>query len=336
MNTCEALERLAPPASRLENLLGATECSRLERLEQKLRTVSGPGPVEAICGDLFRAGGKRLRALAALVVARSLDLPIDQALGIAEVVELTHGASLLHDDVIDEADTRRGQIAARRRWSNTLSVLGGNHLLLRSFDAARSLESELVLEAHLRVLDELLAAEVGQHLSKREASADIETYLSIARGKTGALFAFACEAPALCAGQELTASRLREFGLSYGVAFQVADDLRDLLLLDPSKPALLDLADGVMSLPLRLAAQEDPDLGAQLFAAVDHRPDSGLIERLGAQARQTSATRRSIEIARTHLGRAQAALTATALDLSPLIGIVSWLEYQLTDLERSP
>src|SRR5512133_3770364 len=123
MNASDALARLAPQDGRLVGLLFDDHASELRELDRRLGMGRELAPIAAMATELFAAGGKRLRGLAALAVGRAVALPVERALLVAELVELTHGATLLHDDVIDEADTRRGRPAARVRWSNTLSVL---------------------------------------------------------------------------------------------------------------------------------------------------------------------------------------------------------------------
>lgn len=284
MNTTEALLQMAPTDSLLRALLTGAPGGAMGELERRLTRGHGPSPVDVLCRDLFAAGGKRLRALVALYLAGALDVPSESALRIAEAIELTHGATLLHDDVIDEADTRRSRPAARRRFSNTLSVLGGDYLLLRSLDTVESLGVPALTAAHRRAVDALLGAEVAQHLSRHQGDLGTESYLAIAAGKTGALFAFACGAPALLAGDGALSEGLWRWGERFGLAFQVADDLRDLWHADSTKPGGLDLEGGVMSLPLRLAAQADPALAAELRARLGvGRSDNG-VEALGLHA----------------------------------------------------
>lgn len=146
--------------------------------------------------DLFASGGKRLRALGCLVVADALEVQNAAALQLAEAVELTHAATLMHDDVIDEADERRGRTAARRRWSNSISILGGDYLLLRALQLVSLTQCDELVQAHFQSLDALLDSEVVQQMAKRSGDLSVEGYLQVAAGKTGSLFGFSLAAPA--------------------------------------------------------------------------------------------------------------------------------------------
>jgi geranylgeranyl pyrophosphate synthase len=271
----------------------------------------------------------------ALIVAAAEGVGREAGLALAEAAELTHGATLLHDDVIDEADTRRGRPAARRQWSNTLSVLGGDYLLLRSIEVVASLGVPALDAAHRRTIGQLLGAEVAQHRSRRDQDIGTDGYLAVAEGKTAALFAFAAAAPALLAGDHDAAGALERFGIGLGVAFQIADDLRDVLGRDPTKPAALDLQDGVLSLPLRLAAQADADLARDLRAGLGQRLADGEVRALAARVLASPARSGSLALATGHLAASGAALAALRLPAAtaPLAGVHAWLAAELRDLE---
>jgi heptaprenyl diphosphate synthase len=309
---------------------------RLGVLEAELAQLGGPQPLDAICADFFAAGGKRLRAMAAMTVAEALGLRPEVGTALAVAVESTHGASLLHDDVIDESDERRGRPAARRRWCNTLSVLGGDYLLLAGLRAVLQLECSALLDAHLATLEAVLAAEVRQHRAKECWEMSTRGYLEIARGKTGALFAQSCASPAIVAGDAPRAQALSSFGMELGVAFQIADDIRDVLGLDPGKPTGLDFVDGVLSLPLRIAARRDPDVRAGLEQA----SRSGLAPRelkaLLDRVRTSGALERAGVIGADHLARASATLATVGLgrELAPLGAVCRWLEQELASFRE--
>jgi heptaprenyl diphosphate synthase len=325
-------ERADVPPGRLP--LGDFQ-AELNELEQRLARGSEPAVVRLMASELFQAGGKRLRALAALDVGRALAVPAELAILVAELVELTHGATLLHDDVIDEADTRRGQPAARVRWSNTLSVLGGDFLLLRALDRVAELGCAELGRWHRTTLRELLGAEVAQHQARRAKDWSVDGYLAIARGKTGALFALACAGPALCAEDRASSAGLSRFGNELGVAFQIADDLRDLLGLDPGKPSALDLTDGVPSLPIRLAAAADGELRARLEASASAGPAAEAVPALRRAVVASGGAAAAVRIAREHLARSRAALAS--LGIHDRLGLLRhagpWLEDELQRCE---
>ncbi|MFH1812438.1 MAG: polyprenyl synthetase family protein [Pseudomonadota bacterium] len=264
MNTVKALEQLAFPGP--SPILVWAQPLR-DALERQLQQLNEGSTLGAIAEDLFEAGGKRLRGLMAMNMAQALRLPGEHALCLARVVELAHGATLLHDDVIDEAALRRGRPAARVRWCNTLSVLAGDYVLLRALRAVEELATPGLMSLFLETLDEVIAAEALQHVQAEQGSTDLDGYLAIAEGKTGSLFGFACAAPALVAGSAPRSEVLGRAGRHAGIAFQILDDLRDVVAGDPTKQGLQDAFDGVLSLPLRLAAWQHPELARALHRA---------------------------------------------------------------------
>jgi geranylgeranyl pyrophosphate synthase len=333
MNHCATFEKLARGDLDLHAYLARNFADKITELEHRLQAQAGPAPVSVICADLFAAGGKRLRALATLIVARAFAFETDVALCLGEVAELIHAATLLHDDVIDEADTRRGKTAARRRWSNTLSVLSGDYLLLRSMERVAELGVPALTTFHRETLFELVAAEAAQNVALHDGDDSIAGYLEIAVGKTGALFAFACAAPATYNGDTASAAALADFGRQIGIAFQIADDLRDLLGTDSTKPQRLDLADGVPSLPLRLAAQGDEALRGQLAALGQATPAPETVAALTARVLATDAVAQTVTIGHQHAARGLASLAG--LPALPALGAVGhWLQHELCKMEQ--
>lgn len=317
-------------ATALGAILGTFQ-GELQSLGERLMASHGPEPVATMCSDLFAAGGKRLRPLATLVVGRALGLDPKQALSLAEVVELTHGATLLHDDVIDEADQRRGRPAARLRWSNALSVLGGDFLLVRALRGVAAPCSDELAAAHLATLEALVGAEVEQQQARSVLDLSVAGYLSIAAGKTGSLFAFACQGPAILAEQPEVAQALKTFGQELGVAFQIADDLRDALALDNSKDVLADLESGVLSLPLRIAASADANLHDLLQVARQRELEASELAWAARQVRASSAIGESVAIGGQHLQRGSDALAqaSAVAPLTPLQQLCEWLDQRM-------
>lgn len=335
MNAAQTLGRLAPQGGRLGRLLGDEHLAELGELEQRLGVGTEPEPVQTMASELFAAGGKRLRGLVALAVGKALGLPREQTVRLAELVELTHGATLLHDDVIDEADRRRGRPAARVRWSNSLAVLGGDFVLLRALERVAEVGSPALAEAHRATLRALLGAEVAQHVARTSEDWSVAGYLAIARGKTGALFALACAAPALCGGDSRAAAALERFGSELGVAFQIADDLRDVLGLDSTKPAGLDLADAVPSLPIRLAAEASPAVREQLRRCVNEAVAPPVLELLRRDVVAAGGVAAAARLAHEHLALARQALDELGerAGLELLTQAWLWLDRELARCE---
>lgn len=234
----------------------------LQRVERELRaavTTDEPALTE-MAGHLIVAGGKRVRPLLALAAAatRGAGEPAtDEAVLGGVSVELVHLGSLYHDDVIDEAETRRTVPSVNAKWGNLRAILSGDFLLAKASEIAAGLGTEVAA---------LLAATIGrlcegevrelQHAFDVDRSED--DYLASIHGKTASLFAAAARIGGLVA--ELPAAdvdRLDRFGYLYGMAFQIVDDILDVIATDEQlgKPAGHDLVEGVYTLPVLRAVR---------------------------------------------------------------------------------
>jgi len=215
-----------------------------------------------VAEHILRSGGKRLRPLLVLLGARSfgtLDLPILQA---AQVVEYLHTATLLHDDVVDGADMRRSQQAARTIWGNEASVLVGDYLFSRSFRLMVESESLKVLDVLANASAVIAEGEVAQLTTANDTTTSEEAYLYVIRSKTAALFAAACEVGGLIAGQsETVTNALEQYGANLGIAFQLVDDYLDYASSAEAmgKKAGDDFRDGKITLPIVLAMRRGDD-----------------------------------------------------------------------------
>jgi len=282
---------------------------RLITFESRLRAElrSDVAFIEAIGDDLVRAGGKRLRPTLAFLACDLVDADPEAGMRVALAVELLHAASLLHDDLIDDAETRRGAVAAFRRYGNVVSVMSGDFMLARVLGLlAGSGSSEFT-----RLMSETAAliceGEVLQFQAATLEAYDMDVYLRVIEGKTAALLATALEAPALIAGApDGDRAALRRFGLAYGRAFQMQDDLLDLLG-EPGrlgKPVGGDLREGKATLPvlalleagveepraiLRRHAREDGDVERVIELVRGHGIDRAAAAVIQAQAEEAIA-----------------------------------------------
>ena len=215
------------------------------RLADELRS-----PVDfigAIGGDLAGAGGKRLRPGLAFLAGRLLGAEREQAMQVALSVELLHSASLLHDDLIDDAETRRGVDAAFRRYGNVVSVMSGDFMLARVLGILAHSRSPDFTMLMSRAAAQICEAEVLQFQMATLETYSLENYFTIIDGKTAVLFAAALEGVALlCGAPEAERDALRSFGMHYGRAFQMQDDYLDLLgdAATLGKPVGGDLREG--------------------------------------------------------------------------------------------
>jgi octaprenyl-diphosphate synthase len=280
MNAAAAAERLAEVA--LPERVGERAASRLVELralfgddlgwvEGQLRRAAAEGnrPATDAAGHLLAAGGKRVRPLCVLLSAACFG-PCGGARELAVVAELVHLATLLHDDVIDDADLRRGAVAARRVWGNAVSVLAGDLLLTHALErTARAAPGETMSEL-LATLRTLVDGEVVQLRGRASPSPSESVYFAIVEAKTASLFSWAARAGARAGGgAESHVTALGAFGRALGVAFQLVDDALDYGG-DPErtgKRLLGDLHEGKLTLPLLAALRGRPDLAAAVARA---------------------------------------------------------------------
>ena len=204
------------------------DLAAMDRLIQERMQSRNAPLIPEIAAHLVEAGGKRVRPMLTLAVARLFGYRGEDHHRLAATVEFIHTATLLHDDVVDEGRQRRGRPSANLLWDNKSSVLVGDYLFARSFQLMVETGSLPVLG----VLSEAAAILAESEVLQLSAAASLETseemHLSILRGKTAALFAAAAEVGGIVAGaNERQVEALREFGDAFGIAFQIADDLLD-------------------------------------------------------------------------------------------------------------
>ena len=184
--------------------------------------------VEKIGDYITSAGGKRLRPLLVLLSGNALGLKGDQLRLLAAIIEFLHTSTLLHDDVVDMSDMRRGRSTANAQWGNAPSVLVGDFLYSRSFEMMVELGSMPVMKILSHATRVIAEGEVLQLSKVRDASTTEETYMEVIRGKTAMLFeASTHSAAALAGANEVQREALRTFGDHLGIAFQLVDDLLD-------------------------------------------------------------------------------------------------------------
>jgi octaprenyl-diphosphate synthase len=243
----------------------------LPKLEAALLVATeGPRPLDEATRNLVGAGGKRVRPLTALLVANACGGDTTRALPLAAAAELVHSATLLHDDVIDEGEVRRGRPASRVRFGNLVSVLAGDWLLVRALELVQESGVPGAMPDLLGTLRALVGGEVAQMEARGRDDLGVEGYLRIVEGKTASLFAFACRAGARSASARApVVEAAGRFGSHVGIAFQIVDDVLDLEG-DPERVGKrlgADLGEGKTTLPLALALMEDAARLAALLPA---------------------------------------------------------------------
>ncbi|MFC0678865.1 polyprenyl synthetase family protein [Lysobacter korlensis] len=267
--------------------------------------------INQVAEYIVGAGGKRLRPMLLLLAAGSLGHRGADAHQLAAVVEFIHTATLLHDDVVDESDLRRGRRTANAVWGNAASVLVGDFLYSRSFQLMVELERLPVMQILADTTNRIAEGEVLQLLHVRNPDTDEAAYLRVIERKTAVLFAAATRLGALLAGaDDATEQKLHEYGLNLGYAFQIADDVLDYASDAETLGKNLgdDLAEGKATLPLIHAiAHSDETTRSRLRLAIEQGDTEALPDVLAA-IRTTGGLEYSRERASQYAQAAEQAL----------------------------
>jgi heptaprenyl diphosphate synthase len=284
----------------------------LERVEQRLAEAVRVEDqfLGDVAGHLLKAGGKRLRPTLTLCAAYAAqggaDAASDAAVTGGAAVELVHLGSLYHDDVIDEADTRRGVPSVNARWSNIVAILAGDYLLAQASSYAASLGADVA---------GLLAATIGelcrgqvlelQHLF--DAGRSEESYYSAIEGKTASLMATSCRIGGMVSDVSAdTLDALTQFGLHLGMCFQIVDDVLDVTRSEAElgKPTGNDVHEGVYNLPVIYALRNSPELKDLLGRQLEW-PE---VARVVGMVATPDVVEASMAVARGHAAKANDAL----------------------------
>ena len=212
--------------------------------------------VEQISSYLVEAGGKRLRPLLVLLCAKACGYEGRDHIKLAAIIEFLHTAMLLHDDVVDESDLRRGRKTVNAAWGNPASVLVGDFMHSRAFEMMVEIGNLRVMEILAQATNVIAEGEVQQLANVRNPDFSEQSYLQVIYRKTAMLFQAASHTAAVLAGaNQATESALRDFGLHLGLAFQLIDDMLDYAgnAQELGKNVGDDLAEGKVTLPLIIA-----------------------------------------------------------------------------------
>jgi heptaprenyl diphosphate synthase len=309
----------APPrAAAGDPALEAALTRGLEQVERRLREVveSSNPLVTQVSRHLADAGGKRLRPQLALLAAQLGDPDRPEVVDAAVVVELTHLASLYHDDVMDEAPVRRGAASANARWTNTVAILTGDYLFARASDLTAGLGAEAV-RIQSRTFARLVEGQIAETAGPAAGQDPVAHHLQVLADKTGSLIATSARLGAMQAGAPAdVVDRVAEYGEVFGLAFQLSDDLLDITsdTGQSGKTPGTDLREGVRTLPVLLALADDDPAGARLreLLAGPLEDDDRHAEALGLLRASTAMV-----AARARLQDVLARARASALQLPP-------------------
>jgi octaprenyl-diphosphate synthase len=292
--------------------LAADAMQRVDALIRS-RLASDVVLINQIADHIIAGGGKRLRPTLHVLAAGAAGYQGEQHIKLAAVIEFIHTSTLLHDDVVDESDLRRGRKTANALWGNAASVLVGDFLYSRSFQLMVELDDMRIMRILADTTNTIAEGEVLQLLNIGNADVDEAAYLAVIERKTAVLFAAATELGGLLGGLPADqVAALRRFGLELGYAFQIADDLLDYVSDADTlgKNVGDDLAEGKPTLPLIYALQQATPAQAQsMRGAIEHGGLESLTE-IVAAIQGSGALERTHERAVQHATAARDALAA--------------------------
>jgi heptaprenyl diphosphate synthase len=297
--------------------VNATEALALPALEEDLQRLepllsssvtTGDPFLDDVTTHLIAAGGKRIRPLLALAAATGGRRPATDADLLGGVaVELVHLASLYHDDVIDEAAVRRNVPSVNNRFGNLIAIVSGDYLLARSAAIAADLGTE-VARLLATTLGLLCQGQVAEVRSAYQTTRTADEYFAAIRGKTAALMATSCRIGAITGARTEEIEAFTDFGGSFGMVFQLADDVRDVVATDNElgKPPGQDLAEGIYTLPVLLALR-DPDTGPELRQLLGQPLAQPERDKARAIVATSSGVPGTLEVGRRYAAEARAA-----------------------------
>lgn len=291
----------------------------LALVEQELAQQSHAAiePVAEITSYLLGGGGKRLRPALLLLSAGYANYHGPGAIRLAAVVELIHSATLIHDDVIDGADTRRGRPSANSRWGNHRSVLAGDWLYMQSFQMALRERNFRILDILIELTQNMVEGELNQLTKLGRIDLTEEDALELATYKTACLFSGCARLGAVLGrGDDAAEQALAEYGRYAGLAFQLVDDLLDFTASPEQlgKPVLCDLKEGKVTLPLIYALQNGDPTGRELVARVLEEKEFHSVrqEQITALVQNSGALERTRNLAHEYAHRAKSCLNGNA------------------------
>ena len=259
--------------------------------------------------DLFAAGGKRIRPALVLLTARIGAYDLDRLTPAAMAAELTHAATLVHDDVIDRATVRRGRPTVAARLGDEPAIVVGDFYFAKAYEQAANTRSPEVVTILAGAVMKICAGEVRQQAIRHLYETTTDEYMQRIEAKTATLLAACCEIGALLGALDpSTRAHLRDYGRLLGMAFQIADDVLDYTGTEDEvgKPIGHDVAEGFATLPLMLAIEEGPVAGRLSALLRSGRELSGdEAEQVVAIVRSSRGPQRAIERARSLAADAQ-------------------------------
>ena len=318
MGVVVPFEEKHPPDRGIERLVSLVAAD-MQRVNATIlsRTGSEVTMIPEVANHLISSGGKRLRPMLTLATATLAGYAGDGHVKLAASVEFMHTATLLHDDVVDESDMRRGRVAARIKWGNEASVLVGDFLLGQAFKMMVEVSSLRALDILSSAATVIAEGEVMQLAAAKNTETNEDEYLDIIRAKTAELFAAACEVGPVIAGRpKAEQAACRSYGMNLGIAFQLVDDALDYggTSAKLGKNVGDDFREGKITLPVVLSFRRGNDSERSFWRRVLEQGETGdgKLEEAVAIMHRHRALEDTIERAR-HYG----AMARDALALFP-------------------
>lgn len=276
--------------------------------ENLIELVGTRHPILSAAAEyLFGAGGKRVRPAIVLLMSRATMLDEDitpRHRRLAEITEMIHTASLVHDDVVDEASMRRGVPTVHSLFDNRVAILAGDFLFAQASWHLANLDNLEVVKLLSEVIMNFAAGEIQQGVTRFDTTITLENYLEKSYYKTASLIANSSKAAGILSGvSQETAQNLHSYGRHWGLAFQIVDDILDFTGSTETlgKPAGSDLKSGNLTAPALFALEEKPYLEALIERKFE---DSGDLEKAIAIIQDSQAIKRSRELAAYHANKA--------------------------------
>lgn len=268
--------------------------------------------INQISEHIIAAGGKRLRPLLTVLAAKAMGYSGTQHTALAAIIEFIHTATLLHDDVVDESDLRRGRKTANALWGNAPSVLVGDFLYSRAFQLMIELDSMPLQRRLADTTNQIAEGEVLQLLHVHNPDTDEAAYLNVIERKTAVLFSAATGLAAHIAGApQALQEQMNQYGLHLGLAFQIADDVLDYTGDADALGKNLgdDLQEGKATLPLIHAMANADAIVQQRLRSIIEQGDGTAMPEVLAAIEQAGSLAYSINMAQHHAQLAKAALS---------------------------
>lgn len=269
--------------------------------------------LSSVVKDLLRSGGKRLRPALAILSAKQGTYDSDKAIRVAAALEVLHTATLVHDDIIDRADTRRGKETVSHKYGADMAVYVGDYLLSRSvIMLSEGIPAQQLLDI-AKAIKSICEGEVDQYQDRRNPNISVAGYLKRIGRKTAVLFSASCAAGAFSAGcSKGTIRQLYKFGLNYGMAFQIRDDLNDYLSDKEAsgKPVANDITAGVVTLPVIFGMRRNQEINGMVkrLADADHSASAWDVANFAELVRKSGGVEESAQLLGKYVQRGLKAL----------------------------